>query len=241
MQATRWGGATWQKASIGTRAELAGDTHPWRKGEVSPSANDLPVTMESAAAMQPTRPGVAYTAQSAVVCATISPSVFGASGGLVPNDRSSIGDGSQLDVPAAPAAAGVSACRRRQAERARGDRDGHHRTVADAARTLLVNLLLRLPGPVAEPREATLQEPVDGVGRAATRPRPAAHRPHGGTPVSRRAEEQRGKGRCPARSRTRYTRAPAPPPPPLTRDPASRRKAVGWPPCLFVSGTPPSR
>lgn len=61
------------------------------------------MTMESAAAMQPTRPGVAYTAQSALVCATISPSDFGASGALVPNERSMRGVGSQLDEPAASA------------------------------------------------------------------------------------------------------------------------------------------
>ena len=58
----------------------------------------LPVTRESAAAMQPTKPGVAYTQQSALVCATISPSVF-VSPGAFPNERSIKGVGSQLEDP----------------------------------------------------------------------------------------------------------------------------------------------
>ena len=58
----------------------------------------LPVTRESAAAMQPTKPGVAYTQQSALVCATISPSVF-VSTGAFPNERSIKGVGSQLEDP----------------------------------------------------------------------------------------------------------------------------------------------
>jgi hypothetical protein len=62
--------------------------------------------MESAAAIHPTKPGVAYTQQSAEVCATISPSVLGASGAFVPNERSRMGDGSQLDLPVASAVSG---------------------------------------------------------------------------------------------------------------------------------------
>jgi hypothetical protein len=48
--------------------------------------------------MQPTKPGVAYTQQSALVCATISLSVFVAPGAF-PNERSIKGVGSQLEDP----------------------------------------------------------------------------------------------------------------------------------------------
>ena len=60
-------------------ASLHGPSHPALLRRLFLTHKRGTVTMESAAAMQPTSPGVARTQQSALVCATISPSLLGAS------------------------------------------------------------------------------------------------------------------------------------------------------------------
>jgi hypothetical protein len=148
----------------------------------------LPVTRESAAAMQPTKPGVAYTQQSALVCATISLSVFVAPGAF-PNERSIKGVGSQLEDPGKvpeerkATRGGVGEAVREQARERESEEGMQERisthiylfsayclhaiflyvakfTVRDAAFSLLIDLYLRLRGSVSKHCKGSLQHPI---------------------------------------------------------------------------------